>query len=127
MSLEGLVGACSTSVFFTLMVNPKLSQASEKLLTLCCMSSSEPALRVQSSANRKSLNDVTLVLVLDSSHLGLNSLPSVLYFNCIPLLSTSLKVSDSVTENIILNNVGAKTQPSFTPFDTSSISDISPL
>ena len=45
---------CIISVFLILMVRPKSLHASENLSSLRCMSSSDPAFRAQSSANRGS-------------------------------------------------------------------------
>ena len=56
---------------------------------------------------------------LACSLLRLNSLPSVRYRMSKPGLA-SRKASVSIAENIMLNSVGARTQPCFTPFVTGS-------
>ena len=89
------------------MVRPKLEQAAENRSTDCCMSASVLELRAQSSAKRKSR----------MISIWLNSFPSVRYRRPTPI-SLSLKASVSIAENMRLKRVGARTQPSFTPFVT---------
>lgn len=64
-SIYGFPGTnwCITLVFLVLIVRSKLSQVSENMSALCYMSASEVALRVLSSANRKSL--IVSVAILD--------------------------------------------------------------
>ena len=119
-SLRASAGWCITSVF--------LLQASENLSTLCCMSTSEAALRAQSSANRRLLIMMVSVetLVFARSLLRLKSDPSYLYLMVMPA-SESLKASDSIVENMKVNRVGASTQPCFTPLETGNGAEVSPL
>ena len=115
-STYGLPGAgwCRTSVFLALIVRLKFLQASTNLPMLCCMLASEAALRVQSSANKKSLMVLTLTLVFALSLLRLKSEPSERYL--IPMPTTEfLKASDSIAENMTLKNLGARTHPCFIP------------
>ena len=113
-----------TSVFLVLMVRPKLLQAAEKLSISTCISCSSLALRAQSSAKRKSLR--SLLHLRD----GLQSprveqLEQVLNLLLMPG-SQSLKASVSIAENIMLNSVGARTQPCLTPLVTGKASEGSP-
>ena len=82
-----------------------------------CISSALPVFKAQSSAKRKSLSLSTWTFVLACSLLRLNSLPSVRYRMSKPGLA-SRKASVCIAENIMLNSVGARTQPCFTPFVT---------
>ena len=119
-------GWCITSVFFVLIVKPKLLQASEKMSTLRCISVSEVVLSPQSSANRRSFMESVETLVFAWSLLRLKTDPSILYLIPIPTLA-SLKASVNIAENMRLNRVGAKTQPCFTPFVTAKGAEASPL
>ena len=102
------------------------AQAMENRFMECCMSSGLPALRVQSSVNRKwrSLSKWTLVLAWRRRKL--NSLQSLLYLMSMPW-SESWKASVSMAVNVMLNSVGASRQPCFTLFVTGKGVDDSPL
>ena len=104
----------------------KLLQASENLSALNCMPASETALRVQSSANKKSLMVPVKTLVFAGSLLRLKTEPSVRYLMPMPP-STSPKASVSIAENMRLNSVGARTQPCFTLFEIEKGSEVFPL
>ena len=81
------------------------------------ISSALPVFKAKSSAKRKSLSLSTWTFVLACSLLRLNSLPSVRYWMSKPGLA-SRKASVCIAENIMLNSVGARTQPCFTLFVT---------
>ena len=52
----------------------------------------------------------------------------LLYLYLMPMLAyKSLKVSDSITENMTLNRVGASTQLCFTLLETRNGAEVSPL
>ena len=70
---------------------------------LCCQSVSEPVLRSQWSANRKSLMMSVMTLVFACSLLQLNSWPSVQYLVPI-LMSLSLKALVIMAETMRLNS-----------------------
>ena len=111
----------NTSVFFVLMVKPKLSHALENWSMLVYMSDSGGALRAQSSVNIKSRTNVVLTLVM-AFNLMLKSFPSVRYLTLTPYL---LNAPSSMTGNIMLKSVGARTQPCFTPLLTGKSEDAS--
>ena len=114
-----------TSVFLVLMVSPKLLQAAEKLSISTCILCSSLALRAQSSAKRKSLRTVSFTFVTACSLLGLNNFPSVLNLMLMPGLQPQ-KASVSIAENIMLNSIGARTQPCLTPLVTEKAMEGSP-
>jgi hypothetical protein len=68
----------------------------------------------------------SFVFVKACSHMGLSSLPSVLYLIFIPWLSEPWNTSVSMAANTMLNRVGASTQLCLTPFVTWNGSDTSP-
>ena len=100
-----------------LMLSPKLSHAWENWSILCCISDSVTALRAQSSANKSSRMVVDLVLVLAFKRLRLKSFPSVRYLMLTPG-SSSVNALVNMAENIMLNRVGANTQPCLTTLHT---------
>ena len=113
------------SVFLVLMGRPKLAQALEKQSMSFCIFCSLLALSAQSSANVKSLMTVSFTFVTAFNRLGLNSLPSILYLTGIPF-RRSRKASISMAEKTILQSVGTRTRPCFTPFVTGIASYSSP-
>ena len=115
LSLDGDVGLdVWFSIFFVLMVWPKLSQAIENLSTLFWMLALVVAFSAQSSANRNSLTISIFTLVFAWSLLRLKTELLVQYWMLIPL-SEPLNASNSITENVILKRVGARTHPYLTP------------
>ena len=127
-SMYGFPGAgwCITSVFFMLMIWPKLSQAIENLPTLFCMLALVVAFSAQSSANRNSLTISVFILVFAWCLLMLKTEPSVRHRMLI-LLSEPLNASNSITENIMLKKEVARTHPCLTPFVTGKATELSPL
>ena len=84
-----------------------------RLSMLRCISGTEPALKAQSSANRRSRTLSSFTLGLAWSLHRLKRLPSVRYRIEIPS-SLSWKASVSMTANIMLNSLGASTQACLT-------------
>ena len=109
----GVPGArwCFTSVFF---FGWWFGQNYHRTLKTCkhcfCLLGLVVALSAQSSVNRNSLTISVLTLVFAWSLLRLKTEPSELYRMSIPL-SEPLNASKSITENIILKRVGARTHP----------------
>ena len=79
-----------------------------------------------SSAKRKSRAVSSCTLVLTCSLRGLKSFLSVGYRKPTPM-SPSQRASVSMAENIMLNRVGASTQPCLTPLVTGNGWEYSPL
>ena len=68
---------------------------------------------------------LSLTFVFAVSRLRLNTHPSVLCLSCVS--SSCCEASRSMAANIMLERVGTRTQPCFTPFVTVNESDVSPL
>lgn len=79
--------------------------------TLCCIWAAL-------NANRKSHTEASFTLVLAYNLRRLKSLPPVLNLILMVVSSSPQKASDRMAENIMLNSVGASTQPCWTPLVT---------
>ena len=120
LSLSGVcAGWCNTSVFFMLMVSPKALHSLESLFMLLCMVSVESALRAQSSTNRKSQQKKSWSTLVSALSLArVNSPPPYVLQSIAIAFVLSWKAIFSKPEIMILNSVGARTQPCLTPLLT---------
>ena len=119
-------GWCIISVFFVLTVRPKLSHAIAHLSTLFRMLALVVAFSTQSWASRNSLMIFVFALVFAWTFLRLKTEPSVRYQVSITL-SKPLHAANSITENMILKSMGARTHPCFTTFVTGKATELSLL
>ncbi len=108
---------CRTSVFFKLTSRPKIWAVFEKQDVIRCIAASVWAKRTASSAHSSSRISSSMVFVWACRRLRLNTLPSRwkrMYMQS--ALSRSSVVCWSIILNKMVNSVGARTQPCFTPF-----------
>ena len=131
VTLSLLIDGCETMpwliTFVLLMpiVSQNSLQAWESLSISCSRSSIVRVTSAASSAKSISRMTTCLTFVLTLNRARLNSLPSALVNRKTPSADV-LKAYDSIMEKNMLNSVGARTHPCFTPLWISNGSDVAP-
>ena len=111
--------------FLMLIVSPNSLQAWESLSISCRRSSIVWVTSATSFAKSICRMTTCLTFVLALNRARLNSLPSALVCRKTPSVDV-LKAYYSIVEKNMLNSVGARTHPCFTPLWISNCSDVAP-